>query len=450
MSPVWSEVNQTVLLTDFVSVSPIPLQDALRRALPDDPRRTPWLDGLREYYRLESGGETWSIIYFPRKHANAVFRALHRYGRKESPLPAALGGGGGVGFLWLPPLFLTLYLSARNGRFRFFPAAAALSWAPLWFAGGLSGSLAGIFGYLTLVTLGSEDEFQPGRVLGCFSWNSASRAIPPAAGFLLCAVSDTALLPGSALSSLSSFALLLALENVYRREKERTAHAVFRGIPLCTARSELLRSTELRDRTFAAFLAAAMTILLAGPLITEPASSRARLEGTPGIPSPAARVESFAGAVRKLPELVRERRQEQLPDILDAVAHRAYQESLPYSRIGTREYGSLEPVYLDRVTTEGPLVLSTRELILDFGETWIREALRDESRRGVGAVLAEQRGVYRVEKRTLSGARVPSSLASKNILFYIMLLAPSGLGLFHRKRWIGAIQGGVARSALKT
>ncbi|HSV57094.1 MAG TPA: hypothetical protein VLH39_08330, partial [Magnetospirillaceae bacterium] len=76
--PVWSELSQTVYLTDFVTSRRIPLEEARRRLLPEDPRRTPWIDGLERYFRAREGASIWGMLYVRDAKASAARRALSR------------------------------------------------------------------------------------------------------------------------------------------------------------------------------------------------------------------------------------------------------------------------------------------------------------------------------------------------------------------------------------
>jgi len=164
------------------------------------------------------------------------------------------------------------------------------------------------------------------------------------------------------------------------------------------------------------------------------------------IPSPGAMVGSYSNAAKRIPIIVKERKSNQLPDLSDAVAHRAFQESIPFTRIGSRDYGSLEPVVLERLHSNGMLVVSTQEQVLKFDDVWVKNAIREEIDHGIGAVLGTQHGISRVEIRSFSVSRSIRSLASKDVFFYIMLLAPAGLGLIQKKRWIDPIKRNPARS----
>jgi hypothetical protein len=446
VAPVWSEINQTVYLTDFVSGSRVPLPDALARLLPDDPRRTPWLDHLVEYFRVEDESGKWNILYFPSQFSSKASNTLRKLCGPMSWRLKADSPARRQSFFWISPACLVLFFIFRSRSSRFYPLVNALPWVPLWFSGNLSAVLAGILGYHALLTLGQEDGLEPGRVLGSFSWNTAARVAPIGASFLAMAFSDMRLMPSILFSLASAIALILFFEDHYLRTESISVHTVFEGKALDVRRAEKERERAFLDRTLAVFLASGMLIIIQGTLAA-PAGSMAVLPGTPRVPSPNGIYEPFSCTSERISHLVKGREDPELPDLADAVAHRAYQQAIPFSRVGSRKYGNLEPVMMERYSSEGTAVRENKEVVLNFNDAWVHEALREERKQGIGEVLGDQRGIIRVEKLAAQGSGHEASLALKDVFSYIMLLAPAGLGLFHRKRRIDPTLRVPARSA---
>ena len=448
-SPVWSELNQTVYLTDFVSASRIALPDALRRLLPDDPRKTPWLDRLEDFYTVRDGGEVWRVIYFPRKDVRIVSRAVNRYVQEHHARVISETYARGPGALWLPCLALAAAAVFLNRRSRLYTLCSAFPWIPLWLSGSPTPVLAGVVGFLVLTILGHENDFQPGRVAREFSWNSASRALPAVVAFFLFMVSDVRFLGGIAVSGLCAVSLLFLFESVYQRRDERRVHETFLERTIDVSRREWSLDRNLERWTLICLTASAVVLALSAAPVKGGASKGASIGvvGSVRIPSPGARVDSFSGMARRVPTLVKERAASQLPDLADALAHRIFQEALPFSRIGSREYGDTSDIIVERYHSDSSAVEAERECVLKFDEAWMRKALDEETAQGIGLVLRSQGGACRVEQRPMFEVNSPASLASKNVFFYIMLLAPVGMGFVRQKRRTVAIRRSPSRSA---
>ncbi len=448
VSPVWSEVSQTVYLTDFVTARRIPLEDALRRVLPEDPRRTPWLDRLSEYFRAAGDGTEWSILYVPSAKAARALRVLSRDPETSGRVSPEKARVRSFGFLWFPGICLVAFLATRSRKACPFVLAAAIPWLPLWFSGRPSAALAGIWGYLVLASLGMECEREPGRILGVWSRDAARRVLPGGIVFALLSVTDARSLPACLVSILSAGFLVISLENHYLRRAGRYLHRVFLGPSLDPFKQRRDRDERWSRRLLAALAASGIALGGQGLFNLFPS---AYSRGEPGtlslpVPGPSAGKSLDAEAVERI---LRTRSGPDLPNLADAVAHRAYQEALPYSRIGTREYGSLAPVVLDRFSPDGSAVIRVRETALEFDDPWVRAALGEEAGAGIGAVLAGQPGISTAAVRPANRIRPPRSLALKDVFFYIILLAPGAFGAVRpvrrRKPTFGGIVRGVSR-----
>lgn len=448
VSPVWSELNQTVCLTDFVTTSRVPLSEALGRLLPDDPRRTPWLDRLLEYFRVEEGNRTWSVLYIPTRFYEKAMKTLGRLCGAEPWIYVDTRPSNRISLLWIPPACLVVLLAFKSRRLNGFALLGALPWIPLWLSGNPNAALAGILGYLALLTSGQVDGREPGRVLNSLTWDTAAQAAPVWASYLAVSLFAPGILPSSFFSLVSACALLVCFEDHYLHVEERRVHTVFKGRILDSRRAEDAREKSLRWRSLAAFGAAAAMLALYGAC---PAASRSAgsPEGSPALPLPAKKTGPMTEGAARICALVRERSEAELPDLADAVAHRAYQQAIPLSRVGSRQYGLLDPVLVERYSQNGTAVRETQETVLKFDEAWVRETLREEGREGIGAVLGDQGGMIRVEKQAARDSRPLGSLALKDVFFYIMLLAPAGLGLLRGKReWMPPVLKRPARSEI--
>ena len=399
VAPVVSELSQTVYLTDFVTTSRVPLALALKRVLPEDPRRTVWLNRLTEYFRTTAGGDSWRILYVPERFENKAARALSRW--RGSAAWGIIAGivSRGSSLLWIPAVFMLALVLGGAGKSLAYLSVSALPWLPLWFSGRTASVLAGLFGYLAVITAGSENNNQPGRILSVFTWDSAVRLAFPATAFLLSTLSDFQALPGIILSGLSAFALSLAVETGYLRLDTRRIHPVFEGPAVDRLRLESDRDTVLRYRTRVALLASIATLGLSG--LPSPGSRRRACRRRNRIQSSDSR-----GTGRQSSSLGQGHRglSGQVEPIPNCRTWRMPWRIVPIRtpcrilRIGSRTYGNLGQVIVENYSLNGTEVLKSQTLLEDFNEAWVRETLREERSRGIGAVLGSQKGLTRVEK----------------------------------------------------
>lgn len=427
ISPVWSEASQTVYLTDFVSSRRVGLEEALRRVLPGDPRRTPWLEGLSNFFRTGDGSLEWSILYIPASSESRAARVLSRSLAKGDWMRPGRGGAGTIRLLWLPGAALAAYYAYRFRRIRWLALAASIPWLPLWITGSAA-ALGGVWGYFALLNLAAENDTDPGHILLPLPRSTAVRLLPPAITLVLLAVNDIPSLPGLGASVLSGGCFALGLERLHRWKAERRLHRVFEGIPLDTAMHGKDLYERRRSRMLAALAAslAVLTIQAVPPAFRSAAAGSGR--GLPPLPVPGSRIAAGTLDAESVELVLGGRTEPGLPSLADAVAHRAYQEALPYSRIGSRAYGSLEPAVLERFSPQGPSVLRVRENAAEFDDSWVRATLKEETDSGIGAVLADQRGIVHPRILSPEEAGMPGSLALRDVFFYIILLVPAVLG----------------------
>lgn len=426
VSTVWSEESQTVHLSDFVSSRRVRLGEALDRVLPGDPRHTPWLDGLAGFYRTGDGGRSWSILYVPRASGSRALRALSKSLEGSEWLAPGGGTGRGPGLGWAAGILLAAFCvrDARRGR----PAAlaAGLPFAPLWFSGAPEARISGIWGYLTLLILLEEADPESGNEPAPGFLRATRILGPSAAAFLLGGAGYPEALPAIGISALSAGCVYLGIRNLESWKTSRRVHEVFRAVPLDPRRTELERDTARRRRTRAGLAAAGL--VLAGLLPAGWSGPAAGENGLPPLPEPGERIARGVPDAAAVERLAAARSGSDLPSLADAVAHRAYQEALPYSRIGRRAYGSLEAAVLDRYSVDGTDVNRVLETILVFDDPWVRNALREEEESGIGAVLADQRGIVKPGFGAPGRIGRPERLVLRDVFFYIILLAPAALG----------------------
>ena len=447
VSPVWSEVSQTVYLTDFVSSRRVSLEEALGRVMPGDPRRTPWLEGLSDFFRTGDGSLDWSILYVPASSASRAARTLSRTmaeGDWKRPGP---NGAGRIRLLWVPGAALAGYFAFRFRKTRRLVLAAAIPWLPLWIAGSAAAALGGVWGYFILVSIAAEDDPDPGHIRLGWSRSLVFRLVPPALAFVFLGVSDLPSLPGLGVSAFSAGCLALGFRRLYRWKAERRLHPVFVGIPLDVLRSRKDRFETRRIRMLAAFAAGLAVVVLQAVLPASHSSVPGSGSGLPPLPVPGVRISAGTPDAEAVEIMIGERTDPGLPSLADAVAHRAYQEALPYSRIGSRTYGSLEPAVLERFSPQGPSVVRVRENAAEFDDSWVRDALQEEAESGIGRVLADQRGIVVPRIRPSEEIRRYGSLALREVFFYIILLAPAALGTAWTDLRRSSLSAGIARGA---
>lgn len=428
IGPVWSESTQTVHLSDFVNSRRVGLEPALKRLVPGDPRRTPWLDGLSGYFRVQDGEGSWSILYVPAASGSRASRALSGALSPEDWNPPDRTGPGKPGLSWIPGVFLSGYWAHASRRRKWRAPAAALPWLPLWFSGRLAAAFGGIWGYLVLVSVMEDLGGEPGSFRKAARSRRTLRFLPQTLVLALPGILDASYLLALGLSLGSSACLILGLERMEAWMVSRRVHGVFVGIPLDTRRLLEDQDKILARRTFAAVAACLAVLGVQGVLYAFPGISRGRGSSQAPVPRPGPVVASRSTDPRVVERILRERVEPGLPSLADAVAHRAHQEALPFTRIGTRTYGSLEAATLERFSPEGSEVVRTREIAAEFDAPWVRNALQEEAETGIGAVLADQGGIVNPRVGEPEDGTISGSLALRDVFFYIIFLAPAVLG----------------------
>lgn len=428
IGPVWSESTQTVHLSDFVNSRRVGLDQALSRLVPGDPRRTPWLDGLPGYFRVQDGEGSWSILYVPAASGSRASRVLSGALSSEDWNPPDRTGPGKPGLSWIPGVFLSGYWAYVSRRRKWRAPVAALPWLPLWFSGRLAAAFGGIWGYLVLISLLEDLGGEPGSFRKAVRSRRTLRFLPQALVLAFPGILDSSYLLALGLSLGSSACLILGLERLKAWRVSRRVHKVFVGIPLDARRVREDQDKNLVRRSFAAVAACLAVLGVQGVPYAFPGISRGRASIQAPVPRPGPVVASRSTDPRVVERILRERDEPGLPSLADAVAHRAYQEALPYSRVGTRMYGSLESATLERFSPEGAEVVRTRETAAEFDAAWVRNALREEAETGIGAVLADQGGIVNPRVGDPDDSTISGSLALRDIFFYIIFLALAVLG----------------------
>jgi hypothetical protein len=447
VAPVWSESSQTVHISDFVDSRRVSLEQALKRLIPGDPRRTPWMEGLSGYFRAQDGELTWSILYIPAASGSRASRALSK-ALSPADWKAAEGAGpGGPGLSWIPGAALCGYWAYTSRRRKWLVPAAALPWLPLWLSGRLAAAFGGIWGFLILLIFIEDSGGEPGSIRAAARTRRSLRFLPQALVLVLPGILDPSYLPGLGLSLGSSVCLILGFERLEIWKACRRVHGVFRGIPL-----DIRRLREDQDRRLSlgsrAAIAACLAVLGVRGILPElPRDSLGGDSFQAPLPMPGPVIAPRFPDARAVERLLRERTEPGLPTLADAVAHRAYQEALPYSRIGTRAYGSLEAVTLERFSPEGAQVVRTRETVAEFDDPWVRKALQEEAETGIGAVLADQGGIVNPRAGYPRGDGISGSLALRDVFFYIIFLAPALLGTAGKGIRLPIHARGIARAA---
>lgn len=428
VSPVWSELSQTVYLSDFVSSEPVRLEEALGRLLPEDPRRTPWLDGLLGFYRVGEKEGVRSVLYVPASQSSRACRALSRSLPPDAWISIDRIRLGGAGLLWIPGMLLIGFTAYRTPRRTWRAIAAALPWLPLWLSGRIPAVLGGLWGYTVVFERIEDSSPEFGSIL-TLSWRrTAVRFLPQTVTWALLGLFDAQALPGMILSLASSICLILGLEGLEAWKASRRIHAVFVALPLDTRMVQRVRARTERQRARSAFAACLTALAVQGILpgiVANPVGGNPAL---PPLPLPGPSIAARSINAQTVERIVQNKNVSGLPSLADAVAHRAYQEALPYSRIGSRAYGSLDSAVLERFRPEGEKVVRIRETTREFNDSWFRKVLREETKTGIGAVLADQVGIVSPRIGYLEKGAISESLALRDVFFYIILLTPAVLG----------------------
>lgn len=133
-----------VPLSNFSRIIAVTYQNASQRALPGDPRRTPFLDELGRRFSVSGPDDApWTVIYLPgpsRNRDESAARALT--GLSPDWAWDEAGRAGSSRWFLLPPLLWAVWLVFRNPRReRFQRVAWVLSFLPLLIGARPGGSL---------------------------------------------------------------------------------------------------------------------------------------------------------------------------------------------------------------------------------------------------------------------------------------------------------------------
>jgi hypothetical protein len=107
-----------VPLSDFARITDIPVRNALGRAPPDDPRRTPLLDQLETRFVVrDPDGAPWNVLYIREGSSStsaSLSKAMDTLGIAYAL--TSMGEGGRTGYLWVPVLIWLAWLAFRKPR----------------------------------------------------------------------------------------------------------------------------------------------------------------------------------------------------------------------------------------------------------------------------------------------------------------------------------------------
>jgi trimeric autotransporter adhesin len=440
-----SESTEPVAVSDWSRSSTMTLAAAKRTLVPGDPRLDSYIQRLSSWFEAREGGIAYRVIYVPERAlsdlSGTISKAIAglgiRYFLPEGYAATRDGAGRGASFaVSVAVLAAAAAAGSLAGRPR--PAASrrgdralnprallssalrlALA-APFAVAAWRGGwvSLAAVAWGLVVMdaaeVLGpSLEELRfgsgPRRALGAASRPGLAEAAL-AASAIAATVIAPATIPAMAAAVASSLAAAATIALTPPAGRRR-----FAPIPIGhTRRGPSVASAARAVLACAAVLASASIAAATG------SGARASAE-RPGVsyPVPAA----ARGSVEPLPaeardRLSRESTEESLPSLASWLAHMAYQESMPYARLGEARPDPFAAAALPARGEGGSR--------LEFGDEWARAAYRSIPARSIEGMLASQGGAVngRFGDAGTSARENPAPLAPIGGLLYILLLIP--------------------------
>jgi hypothetical protein len=440
-----SESTEPVAISDWSRASTMSLAAAKRALVPGDPRLDSYIRRLSAWFEARVDGTDYRVIYVPERAlsdvAGRIAKALRglgiRYLLPDGREAARGGAGQGASFAAaVAVLAAAAASSSLGGRAR--PSASrranrtripralgssalrlalAVPFAAAAWSGGWVSLAAAAWG---LAVMDAAELLEPAleelrfgsglrRALGAVPRPGLAEAAL-AASALAASLIAPAAIPALAAALASSLAAAAAIALAPPAPRRR-----FAPIPIGKPRRAPSAASAAR-----AALACAAVLASASIAATAGGGAKAPSGGS-GVsyPVPAA----ARGSVEPLPaeardRLSRESSEGSLPSLASWLAHMAYQESLPYARLGEARPDPFAAVALP-ARGEG-------ERRLEFDEDWARAAYRSIPARSIEGMLASQGGAV-TGISGAAGASVPESpppLAPISGLLYILLLIP--------------------------
>ncbi len=395
--PHISETNTHVYINVFSGVEKVPLAQIEARLDVNDPRYDRYVSGLQRYFSAAFDADNWHVVYLKSDRTQlsllvSLKRALGTLGI-DYRLPE-----------WRPGWFLLGPLAAF-GVILLFSRGSRRIWEMIFLALplvilatkasglGLAAALLMIPGWQRLVAVSREmlEDFlynrrfaldrrlflRPAVLFGIgMAWASVIAFFHTDAGGFFIAMLATV---GALFVSLASLAAL-RLYGVTDRY-----HTLFYGMPL-------LRGTGFDSRhsfsplhnTYAALILIAVVfspcLILLSRIDPDLATARPH--------TIRAFDELTVASLRELGQKIPENR---LPDLADYVAHRAYQDSLPYRREWAYP-GRDEVVTISNFKDENGKIVPRESGVFSFDTTWFDTVIADAATDGLGSMFLGQGG----------------------------------------------------------
>ncbi len=442
--PAISASTQPVLVSDWSRPVETTLAEALESLIPGDPRLDSYIRRLGSWFEARVGGEPYRVIYLPesRSRGQAVSKALEglgiEYALPEAAAASPLDAHPRASFAVSAAIMaLAIAASSLMGRsphslqgsaLRLRPpsraletaaarAAIAAPFAAIAWKGGWASACAALWALAILDLADTADAFARELSLGAGmrrAFGAAIAASPPGLAVLAAALGAAAaqasLAPAIA-AGLGSSAAATALASRLGLPGRRR----FSPISIGGKRSRPGPASASRAILACAAVAAAAAASLAGG----PIPARAGIDADAAYPSPIA----LPGGARPLPAEAAARLGEEaidgrLPGLASWLAHSAFQEAIPYARLGEDRPDPFASLALPSIEGAGPRV--------DFGDDWARAAYRGLDGPSVELMLASQDGatIGALGPTAAGGPRNGPPLAPMSALLYILLVIP--------------------------
>ncbi len=452
---VLSESTEPVVVSDWAGLETRTLAEADARLLPGDPRLDAYLQGLSRWFHGSVGGLPYRVYYIKSPplfdQTARIERGLGAWpGRYLLPGTRVESGSGRS-----HPLFFFLFVaiiliacmarpartrttgkasrlsrglsSLAPGGFRLdrlvFRLSLALPWAALA-AGGLSAAAAATLWGLALTEAADSleiplEEFRRSRRMRKTFESLIRQGLPPLALPMVACLSLLAvpsLMPSAGFSLLGSLAALGGYALLVSRFDIRGR---FVPIPIAARRRSAARGSEWTGRIRVALACA--TIVSWGLAREFPFSSApfASSDSVYPLPSPE------RGSLRPLLVEARENasleKGDALPGLASYLEHRAFQEALPYIRVGEARPDPFARVRMPLPSDDGAGDPSSQGV--EFDDDWARAAYKAVPSLSIEGMLLSQGRAIVGREASVEG-RIERPLASIEVLLYIFLLIP--------------------------
>ncbi len=430
ITDVLAASTEPVMISNWSGLETISLAQALVRLIPGDPRRDSYIDRIGSWFQARAGGRPYRVYYlrtFPFSEAQIGLKALSPFAGKFI-YPDSQSGGfllplQHVSGLAAMALILIYSLHSSFASWRN-PGSKAIRRLALrlilvfpWLllaAKGRSASAIGLLWAVSMVEMAGSLDFPLEELRRYHDPLSALKSLlrggrPPLTA-LIVAIGAVSLSPAHAIAALAAltasasllfgYCCLAAMDSRVRRGRRLDF------VPITIGRRD-----RMRDQVAAALCVLAL-IFLAGLRLLPAGGSQSQASDIE-LPLPVTGIgkPEHSMDIARAPST----RPEALPGQSEWLAHRAFQEAIPLTRLKEDRPDPFAAVSLGGRAPGG--------ISLRFDEAWRASVLRSVPANSIERMLLSQGGEVRGVLLPWSPSR-PAPLAPIEGLLYILLLVP--------------------------